>query len=214
METTDRPVAIATGYWSALTGTAIGIAYTAVLGVLFATGSFTLPLPEWVQVFAAVVTIVSGPFMVAMLAAVHYVLPAGGRLFSLLGVVFAAVFMVMVSINRFVQLAVVRISTIKGNTAGLERFMPYEPQSAMLALEMIGWGFFLGLALLCTALALSRKGIEGAVRWTFLLYAVLGIGSTVAFVLDSPLSAMGFVAWGLVLQVGSALLAVWFHRLV
>ncbi|HYF95269.1 MAG TPA: hypothetical protein VD969_23910 [Symbiobacteriaceae bacterium] len=49
-------------------------------------------------------------------------------------------------------------------------------------------------------------------RWTFLLYAVLGIGSTVACVVDSPLSAMGFLAWGVLLPTGTGLLAAWFRK--
>ena len=207
----DSTIPTTIGYWSALTATAIGVVYGAVVGFLTAVGKLTLPPPEWVQLFAALVTIGEGPLLVAALAAVHYVVPAERRIFSLLGVLFATTFMVMVSINRFVQLAVVRISVSHGDTSGLARFMPYAPQSAMLALEMVGWGFFLGLALLSTAFAMTGTRIERAVRWTFLVYAVLGIGSTVAFVADSPLSAIGFVAWGLILPIGTGLLAVWFR---
>jgi hypothetical protein len=146
------------------------------------------------------------------MAALHHTVPAGRRLFSLLGVVFSSAFMVMVSINRFVQLGVVRLSVLHGDTKGLERFLPYGTRSAMLTLEMVGWGFFLGLAFLSAAFALPSKGLEAYLRWTFLLYAVLGLISTIAYVADSPLSVVGFIAWGVVLPFAAALLAVWFGR--
>ncbi|HWI62883.1 MAG TPA: hypothetical protein VNT75_13640 [Symbiobacteriaceae bacterium] len=210
-QTDETQVPATVGYWAALTSTVAGVAYALVVGFMIATGTFTFPPAEWVQTFAAIVTIASGPLLVATLAAVHYVTPSGRRLLSLLGVLFATGFMVMVSINRFVQLAVVRLSTIKGNTAGLERFMPYGTQSAMLALEMVGWGFFLGLALLCTAFAFPAK--ERLLRWTSLTYALLALIGIVAFVVDSPVSMVGFVAWGLILPILTGLLAAWFRRL-
>lgn len=205
--------AAALGYWSALILTIAGAAYLIVISFLMATGRFTLPLPEAVELFAAWDTIAAGPLVVAALVAVHYSIPGDRRSFSQLGVLFATVFMVMVSINRFVQLTVIRPSLLEGNTSGLERFMPYGPRSAMLSLELVGWGFFLGLGLLSAAFAFSREGVAGKVRWSFLCYAVVALASTVAFVADSPLSAVGFVAWGVVLPIGTAFLTAWFHRM-
>jgi len=205
--------AVTLGYWSALSVTVAGVAYLLVISVLMATGKFTLPLPDSVELFAAWDTIASGPLLVTALVAVHGLVPAARRPFAQLGVVFAAVFMVMVSINRFVQLTVIRPSMLEGNTSGLERFMPYGPRSAMLSLELVGWGFFLGLALLSAAFAFSRGGISGKVRWCFLGYAVLGIASAMLFVADSPYSAIGFVAWGVILPVGTAFLTAWFNRM-
>jgi hypothetical protein len=209
----DKAPAVTVGYWSALLVTIAGFAYFAVMSVLIAIGRFTLPLPDAVELFAAWVTIASGPLIVAALVALHYTVPSDRRPFSHLGVLFSTVFMVMVSINRFVQLTVVRPSVLEGNTSGLERFMPYAPRSAMLSLELVGWGFFLGMGLLCAAFALPRDGSGGKARWSFLGYAVLALASTVAFVADSPLSAIGFVAWGVVLPVGTGFLTVWFHQL-
>ncbi|HYF76626.1 MAG TPA: hypothetical protein VD973_05820 [Symbiobacteriaceae bacterium] len=205
--------AVTLGYWSALILTIAGAAYLIVISFLMATGRFTLPLPEAVELFAAWDTIAAGPLVVAALVAVHNLVPADRKPFSQLGVLFATVFMVMVSINRFVQLTVIRPSLLEGNTSGLERFMPYGPRSAMLSLELVGWGFFLGLGLLSAAFAFSREGVAGKVRWSFLCYAVVAWASTIAFVADSPLSAIGFVAWGVVLPIGTAFLTAWFHRM-
>lgn len=209
----DSNAAATIGFWSALGVTVAGAAYFAVVSFLVARGRFYLPLPDSVEVFAAWDTIASAPLLVASLVAVHRSVPHDRRVYSLLGVVFAAVFMVMVSINRFVQLTVVRPSLLEGNAGGLERFMPYGPRSVMLSLELVGWGFFLGLSLLSAAFAFSRKGVAGKVRYAFLCYAVLGIASTLAFLADSPLSAIGFVAWGVILPIGTAFLAAWFYRM-
>ncbi|MDF2628921.1 MAG: hypothetical protein K0R39_2752 [Symbiobacteriaceae bacterium] len=213
MKEDSTAAAVTLGYWSALLVTIAGFAYLAVISYLMATGSFTLPLPEAVEIFAAAVTIAAGPLLVAALVAVHYLVPAGRRTFSQMGVLFATVFMVMVSINRFVQLTVIRPSLLEGNMTGLERFMPYGPRSAMLSLELVGWGFFLGLGLLSAAFAFAREGVAGKVRCSFLGYAVLALASTMAFVADSPLSAIGFVAWGLILPIGTTFLTTWFARM-
>lgn len=207
---TTAPATI--GYGTSMITATMGIAYALVICGLVATGRLTLPPPGWVQVFAAVGTIVLAPLLVAVMAALHYTVPAGRRLFSLLGVVFSSAFMVMVCINRFVQLGVVRLSVLHGDTGGLERFLPYGTRSVMFALEMVGWGFFLGFGFLSAAFALPHKGLEGYLRLAFRLYAVLGIISTVAYVADSPLSSVGFIAWGVVLPLATALLAVWFRR--
>jgi hypothetical protein len=44
-----------------------------------------------------------------------------------------------------------------------------------------------------------------------LLYAVLAIIAAIGFLLESPLSALGFVAWGLVLFLITGFLAIKFR---
>jgi hypothetical protein len=44
------------------------------------------------------------------------------------------------------------------------------------------------------------------------IYGLLGLVSAVAYLLASPLSVIGFVAWGLILFIITALLVVFFKR--
>jgi hypothetical protein len=82
----------------------------------------------------------------------------------------------------------------------------------MLGLEMMGWGWFLGLALLMAAPIFSKGKLQGWIKWLMLLYGVLGIISAVGYLLASPISAIGFIAWGLILFIITGLLMVYFRQ--
>lgn len=195
-------------FWSSLTLAAIGVVYAGVLGVVAAVGSLTLPPPELVGSFAAVDTIASAVLLVVLVVAIDAICPPDRRIFSRLSVVFTAMFAVAVTINRFVQLTIVRQSVAAGDVADLRRFLPYDPRSALFALEILGWAFFFGLAALCLALVLRGPGLRVWIARLMGLYALLGLVCALGLVLDSPVVAVGFVAWGGVLPLAAGLIAV------
>ena len=201
------------GFWAALLVTAIGVVYLVGLIVGSLLWGLTMPPAEPLQLLGAVTTLLLAPTLVVLMACVHDRSPAERKVFSLLGLVFTALFAGMVSINRFVQLAVVRQSVLSGQTEGLARFMPYGDGSVMFALELLGWGFFLGLAALFVAWVFGPGRLERWIRWLFVSYGVIGLLCAIGFVLAIPfLSTVGFLAWGVVLPVTTALLAVLFRR--
>jgi hypothetical protein len=77
---------------------------------------------------------------------------------------------------------------------------------------MLGWGLFLGLAMMAFALQFGTDQLERNIRRLLLIYALLGITSAAGYMAASPLAAVGFIAWGLVLYAATALLTVWFRR--
>ena len=204
----DARVASRMVFWSALAVAVIGLLYAAVLGTAAALGSLTLPPPEPIGSFAALDTIASAVLLVVLVVAIDAITPFERRPFSRLGVVFTVMFAVVVTINRFVQLTIVRQSVAAGDVGDLRRFMPYEPHSAMFALEILGWAFFFGLAALCLVPVLRGPGLRMWIARLFGLYAVLGLACAVGLVLDSPVVAVGFVAWGVVLPLAAGLMAV------
>lgn len=117
-------------------------------------------------------------------------------------------FAVAVTINRFVQLTIVQQSIAADDVTDLRRFLPYDPRSAMFALEILGWGFFFGLAALSLVPVLRGPGSHTWIARLFGLYGLLGLACAVGLVLDSPLVAVGFVAWGGVLPLTAGLIAV------
>jgi hypothetical protein len=205
----DLHYAFSLGFWSALLTTLGGIAYFLVIvGALF-TGQFTFPPAEALQLFGGISSLLFCPVLVILFACLHTVTPVEKKVFSQISLGFALLFALAVSINRFTQLGVVRQSLGSGTVQGVDWFLPYGDHSVMLGLEMMGWGWFLGLAFLFAAALFSDPWLRGL----SILYAVLGITSSVAYLLASPLSAVGFVAWGLVLFIVTALLAVYFRRI-
>lgn len=208
----EKRPAFLLGVTSSFLITVIGIAYFLVVVALMISGQMKLPPPEQVQNFAAIVSILAAPLIVIFCASIHYLVPKRKKVLSILGLSFSLIFTAFVCMNRFIQLSIVRLSTLEGNTEGLSRFLPYDSRSAMFALELIGWGAFLGLAMLFIAFAVKSKGIGKFVKYTFITYAVLGITSTIAFVVNSPLSVIGFIAWGLILYIGTGLCALSLYK--
>ena len=204
----DARVATQMVFWSSLLLAGIGLLYAAVLGMAAALGSLTLPPPEPIGSFAAVDTIASAILLVVLVVGIDTMTPLERRPFSRLSVVFTAMFALAVTINRFVQLTMVRQSVAAGDIADLRRFLPYDPRSAMFALEILGWGFFLGLAALCLVPVLRGPGLRAWIARLFGLYGLLGLACALGLVLDSPLVAVGFLAWGGVLPVTAGLVAV------
>ena len=195
-------------FWSSLSLAAIGLLYAGVLGTAAILGSLTLPPPEPIGSLAAIDTIATAIFLVVLVVGIDVISPPDRRALSGLSVVFTAMFAVVVTINRFVQLTIVRQSLAAGDVADLRRFLPYDPRSAMFALEILGWGFFLGLAALCLVPVLHGPGLHAWIARLMGLYGVLGLVCALGLVLDSPVVAVGFLAWGGVLPLAAGLIAL------
>jgi hypothetical protein len=192
------------GQWTAAAVTILGVVYFLCIVFAALTGAMTLPPPPWLQTAGGLISLVSCPLLVALLAAVHAAAPAEKRAFSLTALSLTIIFAAFVSINRFTQFGAARLAP--AGDPGLAWFLPYGERSAMLGLEITGWGWFLGLAMLAAAPLFG-----GWLRRLCLLYAVLGLLAAVGYLLASPLSAVGFVAWGFVLFLITGRLAVHFR---
>lgn len=107
-----------------------------------------------------------------LFAAIRHIAPGEKAILGTLGLVFTALFAMSVSINRFVQLTVIRLAPAGPASADLARFLPYSTGSVMFALEILGWGFFLSLGTLFVAPLFGGNGLQRAIRWLFILFAV------------------------------------------
>ncbi len=200
------------GFWSSAAATANGAIYFLVILVALLTGKFTMPPSGIVQVIGGILSLLICPLLVIVMASLHTVTPAPRQGFSLISLAFTLLFAISVSINRFSQLGVVQQSLALGNTSGIEWFLPYGEHSILLGLEFMGWGWFLGLALLAAAPLFSQGRLQIWLRGLLILYGAIGLVSAIAFLAGSSLAAIGFAGWGLVLVVITALLAVFFRR--
>lgn len=213
MNSAERKIISSLGFYSSLLLTIIGAVYFIIIGSLFATGNNTMPPSENNQLFGAIVTIIMAPLLIIMITAIHYVTAQDKKILSHLGIIFCIIFATFVSINRFVQLVVVRLSVKAGDLEGLKRFYPYEQDSAMFTLELIGWGIFLSLALLFIAFVFSSGRLQRSIQIFLFLYAIIGITGSVALILNSPVAVIGFAAWGLILPISTGLLSVFFFKI-
>lgn len=204
--------AFTVGFWSGLISTLGGLIYFLVILGMVITGQFTFPPSGGVQLFGGIISLIFCPLIVLLMASLHSVTVPEKKVFSQSSLAFTMLFAISVSINRFTQLGVVRQSIAAGITEGLNWFLPYGDHSVMLGLEMMGWGWFLSLALLMAAPIFATGKLQGWIRWLMVLYGVLGMISAVGYLVASPISAIGFIAWGLILFIITSLMTIYFRQ--
>jgi hypothetical protein len=205
------------GFWAALLYTLVSVVYL-ILVTLFVFLSDPSSLTGADSTRAAsisAITLVGVILLVVLWATIYLSVPAEKKVFALVSLIFVVLLVAMTSINRWVHLTVVRQAFFADVTNGLEWFLPYGDHSIMFALEILGWDWFLGFALLFLA-PVFRAGISGVEHTLFWLLIASGalclVGGT-ALLLGSPaLAGIGGVGFGLGLTLVSALLAVVFRR--
>ena len=200
------------GFWAALILSILGGIYLALLIGYFSIEGFAFPPTSFVQLIGGLVTITSAPAILVIFAAFQYQAPDEKRILSSLGVAFAALFVMAVSINRFVQLTVIRLAPQGAASADLARFLPYDTGSVFFAMEILGWGLFLSIAMLFAAPLFHRPGLQTVIRWLMWVFAFFSLLSVIGFATNTPLTAGGFVAWGPVLLALGILWTIYFKR--
>ncbi len=199
------------GYGSAILGVILALIFLAALAAVLASGE--MPPAEPYQTIISLVSLLSAPLIVWLWALLHQAVAPEKRAFTQASLALVTIFAALTSINRYVALTVVRQSLQMGVTGGLEWFMPYGWPSIMAAIEVLAWGFFLGLAFLTLAPAFSSGKLERSLRWTltasgiFCLLGALGQAVNIVWIFFA-----GILGWGLGLTAVLALLAAWFHR--
>jgi hypothetical protein len=200
------------GFWTGVLGILLGVAYMAAIAAIFISGTGFPPVEPY-QTIVSVVSIFSAPTMVFFWCLIYVAVPADKKLYALASLAFIIIFATLTSINRYVSLTVVRQSVQLGKTAGLEWFLPYGWPSIMAAIEVLAWGFFLGLSCLFLAPVFGPKKLERSIFWTLLATGVLGILATLGQVVNSvPLNLLGILAWGPGLTLVFVLIAFWFKK--
>ena len=209
-ETTNPAYSL--GFWSASVATIMGVIYFLVIVGALLTGQMTFPPPDWLQLFGGIISLLFCPVLVIVMACLHTITPVEKKGLSQIVLAFTLLFAIAVSINRFVQLGVIRQSIALGETDGIAWFLAYGERSVMFALEIMGWSWFRGLAMSFATPLFAGQGYQHGLKRLLILYGILALISAIAHLLASPLVSLGFVAWGLILFLITALLAVHFQQ--
>jgi hypothetical protein len=200
------------GLWAAILIAFLGAIYLALLIGYFATQGFVFPPTPFVQLIGGIVTFLTAPALLVLFAAIKHLAPQEKGILGTLGLCFTVLFVMSVSINRFVQLTVIRLSPPGPQSQDLARFLPYSTSSVMFALEILGWGFFLSLAALFIAPLFGGSRLQNSIRWLLIFFALFSLMSVVGFATDTPVTAAAFIAWGPILLALAVLYAIFFHR--
>jgi hypothetical protein len=196
------------GYWTSLLGVMLTLIYMAAIAGMFMSG--TIPPGEPYLSMIGVVSLASVPAMIFLWVILHNSVVPTKRIFTQTSLALMVIFGTLTSINRYVAMTVVPQSMKLGITDGLDWFMPYGWPSIMAAMEVLAWGFFLGLAFLFLAPVFRRGRLELAIFWTLIVSGIFSLIAVLGQVLNSVvLNMLGIIAWGPGLIVLFALLASW-----
>lgn len=170
MERTAPSTVASLGFWSAVSAALFSLTYIVAqigewLGLLgSAGGPESMSTPVGIAVLLTPSLFLGTAFVVLMVC-VHHFTPAERRIWSHLGVVFATIYAVLISINYYVQLTFVLPHMVRGDTAAASvqpfLFVPFD--SFLYSVDLLGYSF-MSLATLFAAFAFAGDGIERTVR--------------------------------------------------
>lgn len=158
------------------------------------------------------------PIVVMLMVCIHHAAAAERKLFSQLGVIFAAIYAAVIAVNYYMQITVVQPSLLRGEFAGLALISQYNPHGLFIALEDLAY-LLLGLAFLFMAPVFTGKGgLARVLRWLFRLSAFLVLGGFILYHLiyghnlEYRFEVFVIAVDWMTLIVAGVLLALWFKR--
>jgi hypothetical protein len=145
------------------------------------------------------------------MVSVHYYAPDDRKIWSHLGVVFATIYAVLISINYYVQLTFVLPRLLDGTAESVRLqpflFVPFD--SFLYSVDLLGYSF-MSLATLFAAFVFTGTGIERTVRW-FLIANGLVLPFLALQIYYPPLIWIASV-WAVTFPGATISLAVLFRR--
>ena len=203
---TSRQIVFLMALFSTLLGT---LYLTGLAGKLIVDGTVHSASSQFIQMLSAIIAILLDVALLILFVALRRQISARKAVFADLAVVFMALVCATSSINWFVQLTVVPDILQSGDAGRLALLDVHNESSLMYASEHLGWGLFYGLATLFIAAALDGGRLESWIRWLFVAGGTLSILHLLGIMVSNQAVAdLGYPAWGLLLPITTALLAV------
>ena len=186
------------GSWSAFAVFLIGVAYLVTLTIGFTVYGLNEPIVDPVLAVMEVLTLMSAPFIVVMMAAIHDYASIDRKVYGLVALAFAILFVGMTSAVHFVELTALR----QRGSGGIVWPSPE------YAVELLAWNLFLGLALLFAAPVFDSVGAESGVRRGLLISGVLCVAGIIGPAIGNMrLQLVGVLGYAVVLPVVCFMLA-------
>lgn len=205
------------GFWSASLAT--------FLCVLWLVLAFAFSPAEWtgieayargfdsLQMLNFVPVLLMAPAVVVMMASIHVGAPRDKKLYSLLGVLFSAIYAAIICTNYYVQLVAVRLNVLHGDMEGLALLAMPNFRSVFFALEALGYTF-LSLATLSAAPVFTGSRVADWIRRLFVANALLSLFGVVVAPFDLPMVVFaGLWLWALLFPTSTLLVALYFRNL-
>jgi hypothetical protein len=199
-------------FYMAAFATLLGILYLLGLaGKLIMDGTVHSTSSQAVQSLSATVAILWDLSLLVLFVALRRQSLGSKAIFAELALIFMALVCAISSINWFVQLLIVSRITRVGESVLLALLDVHNGLSLMYAMEHLAWGVFYGFAAIFAAIAIGIGRLESWIRWLFIAGGVLSLLHIIGMITaTSVVSDLGYVAWGILLPITTALLAIRF----
>ena len=168
METKLSPAVRKLGYWSAVFTSIFSIVYIAGqlaewLGWLGSGGGPENPSTATGLIVLLVPSLLLAPSYVLLMLCVHHCAAPDRKIWSHAGVIFAAVYAVMVTINYYVQLTLVVPHMMLNDPEPVRPFLFIPFDSFIYSVDVLGYSF-MSLSTLFAAFAFTGPGLEKIIR--------------------------------------------------
>jgi hypothetical protein len=193
------------GLWSARANAYLFIVYGIIVitGIVIGQGILSEPY----LTIAEVLTAVSAPLLIVLMASIHISAPQSAKVFSLSAFGWMVLLAGTTCIVHFVNLTLWRQIGIQQKTDYI-LMLGWEWPSMMYAIELLAWHFFFGLSVFFAGLAFKGHGLLKAVRIALLTTGLLCIvGLAGPLVGDLVWRLPGVFGYGIVFPITCAMIA-------
>lgn len=179
MENTCSPTVGKLGFWSAVLATLFSVFYVVAqvaewLGLLGSPGGPESASTPFGLLVLLTPSLFLGTAFAVLMVSLHHYAPEERKVWSHVGLVFATVYTVLVSVTYYVQLTFVLPHLLRGDVGSVQvqpfLFVPFD--SFLYSVDLLGYSF-MSLATLFAAFVFTGRGLERTVRWFLLANGLL-----------------------------------------
>jgi len=168
MPTTVSASTRSAGFWSAVLATGLSRVYVRAqigewLGWLGSAGGPEASSTPLGLVVLLTPSLFLGSAFLVLTVSIHQLAAPGRKVWSHAAVAFATAYMVLISINYFVQLTWVTPRLAAGRTAGMESFLFVPFDSFLYSVDILGYSF-MSVATLFAAAVFNGRGVDRIAR--------------------------------------------------
>ena len=163
------PATQSIGFWSAILATIFSITYdigqiAEWIGLMGSGGGAENPSTVLGIIILLTPSLFLGSSFLVLMVSIHQLSSPDQKIWSHLAVVFATCYVVLISINYYVQLTWVAPRLAAGRIQGMEMFLFTPFDSFLYAVDILGYSF-MSVATLFASRVFTNKGLERIVRF-------------------------------------------------
>lgn len=116
-------------------------------------------------------------FYLVMMACIYQITPRSKKVFAMIGVLFATMSALILSVNYFIQVSVIQSSILSGETEGIALLTQFNPHGIFIVLEEIGFFLMIVSFFAISPIFDGKNSLEKTIKYTAIVGFILAIVS-------------------------------------